>query len=75
MMLHLFFSISPTGRAQGHLPRGEKIPKLGMEKQHCRSAVKSGCQDILLGHTSGLRRMQEQTNTSQQCPKTQLLPG
>lgn len=69
-MLQLSFSISPTSRAQGHAPRGEKIPKLGMENWQCRSAVKPGGQDILLGHTSGLRRMQEQTNTSQQLPKT-----
>lgn len=68
-VLQLLFSISPTGRAQGNVSRREKIPKLGMEKQHCRSAVRSGGQDLLLGHTSGLRRMQEQTNTSQQCLK------
>lgn len=81
-MLQLSFSISPTSRAQGHAPRGEKIPKLGMENWQCRSAVKPGGQDILLGHTSGLRRMQEQTNTSQQLPKhgvalwvTQCLQG
>lgn len=74
-MLQLFSSISPLGRAQGHVPRGEKIPKLGVEKWHCRSAVKPGGQDILLGHTSGPRRMQEQSNTSQQVPETQPLSG
>lgn len=43
----LLFYLSHLGRAQGHVPRGEKIPELGMEKRHCRSAVMPGGQDIL----------------------------
>lgn len=71
-MLQLCFSTSPcrqVSKAQGHTPRGEKAPRLGREKWKCRRAAPEG-QEILLGHISGPRRMQEQTTTSQQLPET-----
>lgn len=76
-MLQPCFSICPcrqVSKAQGHIPRGEKVPKLRREKWECRRAVYPEGQETLLGHISGPRRMQDLP--SQHLPQTsQSLSG